>query len=274
MRTPSSALSYPCVLSLVLSLFGAATTAAPLDLLGQGTSLTPSSSGSASTRRSGCSKDGSYQTFTDSFHSLDSSEWVIESGSSGVKYGSDGATLTLAPSMSSSGGIVIASKDSWSPPLSLTVTLTASGAGGIVHPFILKPEGSGVDEDTFQTPVWKEGARLLKNGHNADIEQKLSSGTKEQNQFSYSYPHYNPAEAVTYKLDWTSDSITWSVGGHKRVAYKQNGSTGKFPMGPLPLRFGIWSTEANENWAGVLDWQKNPHPQMQVQHLTVHGCRS
>lgn len=96
-------------------------------------------------------------------------------------------------------------------------------------------------QDSFQCPVWKNGVRLIKK---QDFKQKLRSGTQEESAFAYTYSGFNPNEETKYKLNWDTDNIAWSVDGEKRVVYKKMSSSNNWPVGPLPVRFGIWSTDA------------------------------
>lgn len=46
-----------------------------------------------------CPNGGTWQTFSDDFTKPNDREWSVESGSSGLKYGKDGLTMTLSKDM-------------------------------------------------------------------------------------------------------------------------------------------------------------------------------
>lgn len=46
-----------------------------------------------------CSLGGTYVSFDDDFRSFAGDDWQVESGQSGLRYGSSGATLTLSQEM-------------------------------------------------------------------------------------------------------------------------------------------------------------------------------
>lgn len=77
--------------------------AAPLGLGGLlgGDSGEPSAPGRSSFGNPGsrCPNGGTWQTFSDDFTKPNNREWSVESGSSGLKYGKDGLTMTLSEDM-------------------------------------------------------------------------------------------------------------------------------------------------------------------------------
>ncbi|GMG55853.1 unnamed protein product [Ambrosiozyma monospora] len=64
----------------------------------------------------------------------------------------------------------------------------------------------------------------------------------------------------TYELDWTEDSLTWSIDGKAgRVLYKNdtyNATTGKyaFPQTPSRIQLSIWPGGDASNAPGTIAW--------------------
>lgn len=103
-----------------------------------------------------------------------------------------------------------------------------------------------VVENTFQLPLWKDGIRLKKSGSGKDAKQDLRHETIETSEYSYTYPGYNPTNWYSYELAWEPDLVLWSVDDNERVQYLRKSD--RFPTGPLPIRFGPWSTTEEQDW--------------------------
>jgi hypothetical protein len=147
-----------------------------------------------------------------------------------------------------------------------------------------------VVEDTFLLPIWNKGDRLNKEGKGQkDVRQRLRHETEElsRDEYYYRYPGYNQKEWIKYEFDWETSLMLWTVDGNERVQFERKSD--RFPVGPLPIRYGIWSTDADQDckflaWplsyvaeiytgAGKVDWQKNPHPVMRARRFQIEGCR-
>lgn len=102
--------------------------------------------------------------------------------------------------------------------------------------------------DTFQLPVWKNGVRLKKNGSGKDMKQDLRHETVEEpgSEYYYRYPGYEPTTWLGYELAWEPDLVLWTVDDNERVQFLRKSD--RFPSGPLPIRFGPWSTAEDQDW--------------------------
>ncbi|KAK9894661.1 glycoside hydrolase family 16 protein [Cystobasidium minutum MCA 4210] len=225
-----------------------------------------------------CPNGGTWSRLEDDFTSFRSSDWVIETGARGVSTGPDGMTLDLSKDMAHTGGIIIAARSHWKAPTKIQFDLKTSGAPGIANAFIFKGEGQTGDEidlevveNTFQLPLWKDGVRLKKSGSGKDAKQDLRHQTIETSEYSYTYPTYNPTAWNSYELAWEPELVLWSVDDNERVQFLRKSD--RFPTGPLPIRFGPWSTTEEQDWAGKVDWARYPHPKMHVRNFVVEGCR-
>lgn len=102
--------------------------------------------------------------------------------------------------------------------------------------------------DTFQLPLWKSGVRLKKNGSGKDAKQDLRHETIEDpaSEYHYHYPGYEPTAWQGYELAWEPDLVLWTVDDVERVQFLRKSD--RFPSGPLPIRFGPWSTAEDQDW--------------------------
>lgn len=160
-------------------------------------------------------------------------------------------------------------------PVKMSVELKTSGDPGIVNPFIFKGAGQGGDEvrssvaflttspaesiahcqidleiveKNFLLPIWKQGKRLDKDQKGGwDVRQRLRHETEElaHDEYYYRYPGYNPEQWIKYEFDWETSLMLWTVDDNERVQFEKKSD--RFPIGPLPIRYGIWSTDADQD---------------------------
>ena len=105
-----------------------------------------------------------------------------------------------------------------------------------------------VVEDTFLLPIWKKGERLDKDQKGGwDVRQRLRHETEElpRDEYYYRYSGYKPKEWIKYEFDWETSLMLWTVDGNERVQFEKKSD--RFPIGPLPIRYGIWSTDADQD---------------------------
>ncbi|CAI4215839.1 unnamed protein product [Parascedosporium putredinis] len=181
---------------------------------------------------------------------------------SGPTYGDEGAVFTVsksgeAPTLTSTFYIMFGRVE---------IRLKASPGDGIVSSLVLQSddldeidmEWMGYDGANVQTMYFDQGvgpsSRLL-----------IVPVANNQEEF------------VDYVLDWTSERLTWSVGGTVvRTLEAGDASTAEYPQTPMMVKIGSWSAgdeatnaEGTVEWAhGPTDYTKGPFS-MYVQSMAV-----
>lgn len=169
-------------------------------------------------------------------------DWVADGQplfSNGVVY------LTMAPE--TVGTVLASTRYVWYGKISATMR-TSRGAG-VVSAFIMMSdvkdeidyEWVGVDLETSQTNYYWNGIPDYTHGGNIT------------NSNTYSDWH-------TYTIDWTPDSITWSVDGQvgrvKKKSETYNATSGvfEFPQTPSRVQLSLWPGGLASNGKGTIDW--------------------
>jgi len=130
-----------------------------------------------------------------------------------------------------------------------TARLKTSRGQGVVTAFIFLSdvkdeidfEFIGADLNTGQTNYYFQGITDYSNGANVSVEDTF--GTFH-----------------TYEIDWTPDSITWSVDGDvKRVQKRSetwNSTDNKYhyPQTPSRVQLSLWPAGLPSNGEGTIDW--------------------
>jgi beta-glucanase (GH16 family) len=68
----------------------------------------------------------------------------------------------------------------------------------------------------------------------------------------------------TYEIDWTEDSITWSIDGNamrtlnKEDTLNTTSNMYEFPQTPSRIQFSIWPGGASSNAPGTIEWSGGP----------------
>lgn len=154
--------------------------------------------------------------------------------------------LTMAPD--TVGTVLASTRYVWYGKIS--ATMRTSIGKGVVSAFItmsdvkdeIDYEWVGVDLHTSQTNYYWNGIPDYTNSQNITMEGN-----------TYSEWH-------TYTIDWTPDSITWSVDGQVgRVSKREdtyNKTTGhwEFPQTPSRVLLSLWPGGLATNGKGTIDW--------------------
>ncbi|OJD11040.1 hypothetical protein AJ78_08110 [Emergomyces pasteurianus Ep9510] len=148
----------------------------------------------------------------------------------------------------------------------VSAKMKTSRGAGVITAFILMSdmkdeidfEFVGTDLRTAQTNWYFQGITDYTNGRNLSISSD-----------SFSNEH-------TYEIDWTPDSVTWSIDGEKlRVLKKKDTLNGKtkqyhFPQSPSRVQLSLWpggkegAPQGTIDWAGgLVDWN---HPDIIKHH--------
>lgn len=169
-------------------------------------------------------------------------DWV----SSGQPLSHDGQLiLTMAPK--TVGTLLACNHNVWFGKIS--AKLKTSRGQGVVTAFILLSdvkdeidyEFIGADLNTAQTNFYFQGITDYTNTGNESVEDTF--GTFH-----------------TYEIDWTPDSITWSIDGQvKRVKKRSdtwNATDHKFhyPQTPSRVQLSLWPAGLPSNGQGTIDW--------------------
>ncbi|KAI9773066.1 MAG: hypothetical protein M1840_008186 [Geoglossum simile] len=171
------------------------------------------------------------------------SNWVVDGTPLAYQ---DQVLLTMAPK--TVGAVMASTHYVWYGKISATMK-TGRGAG-VVSAFILLSdvkdeidfEFVGVDLENAQTNYYFQGITNYHNGQNISV----SSDT------------FN--DFHTYTIDWTPDSITWSVDGKvgrvKKKSETWNSTANRFdyPQTPARIQLSIWPGGLASNNKGTIDW--------------------
>ncbi|EPS44413.1 hypothetical protein H072_1595 [Dactylellina haptotyla CBS 200.50] len=156
--------------------------------------------------------------------------------------------LTMAPD--TVGTVLASTRYVWYGKIS--ATMRTSKGQGVVSAFIMMSdvkdeidyEWVGVDLQTSQTNYYWNG--IPDYTHSGNISLAKDTNT-------YSDWH-------TYTIDWTPDSITWSVDGQVGRVQKRadtlNKTTGiyEFPQTPSRVQLSLWPGGLASNGKGTIDW--------------------
>ncbi|KAF4630369.1 hypothetical protein G7Y89_g7772 [Cudoniella acicularis] len=215
-------------------------------------------------------------TLTTDFTQGKSSDWTLADGTTMSYDGSKGAVFSIAvgtdaPTISSAKYIMFGK---------VSVTMEAAPGVGIVSSFIL--ESDDLDEIDWE---WLGGT-------DTSVESNFFG---KGNTTTYNRAVYHPvAQAIsavhTYTIDWTAQSIIWSIDGNtvRTLAYADPLALGgaNYPQTPMKIKMGNWigcldaaaasnpATAGTCSWAGgPIDLTKGPFD-MYVKSVTIqdYGC--
>ncbi|KAF3935336.1 Beta-glucanase [Dactylella cylindrospora] len=170
-------------------------------------------------------------------------DWVSDGQplySNGVVY------LTMAPE--TVGTVLASTRYVWYGKIS--ATMKTSRGRGVVSAFIMMSdvkdeidyEWVGVDLQTSQTNYYWNGIPDYTHSGNITMAGNTNS------------------EWHTYTIDWTPDSITWSIDGQvgrtKKRSETYNATSGKFefPQTPSRVQLSLWPGGLATNGKGTIDW--------------------
>ncbi|KAK9893797.1 glycoside hydrolase family 16 protein [Cystobasidium minutum MCA 4210] len=218
-----------------------------------------------------CPPGFSWRKLTDNFSTFDSSKWKKEAGTDEqVTFGRDGAIMKLTPDASN---IVFESHTQWTAPVTLTAAIKSAPAPGIVNCVIFGKNGiDEIDleliEETYQVPLWHNGERLFRN---KDVDWTYAKTSAEKRPWVFNDTSVVPFEKLhDWTMHWGKDHLTWSADGKQLLDIKRL-EGGVWPDQTLPFRWGPWA--APDGWAGILDWNANPEPVMQLKSVVIEGCQ-
>ena len=169
--------------------------------------------------------------------------WV--SSGTPVEYQNEAVLLTMAPS--TVGTLLSSTHYVWYGKIS--ATLTTSLGAGVVTAFIMMSdvkdeidfEFVGTDLQSVQSNYYFQG--LL----DYDNEKNLSvSDTNTQ--------------VHTYTIDWTPDTLTWSVDGtamrtkNRNDTWNATTSQYHYPQSPSRIQLSLWPAGLSSNGQGTIDW--------------------
>lgn len=156
--------------------------------------------------------------------------------------------LTMAPD--TVGTVLASTRYVWYGKIS--ATMRTSRGQGVVSAFIMMSdvkdeidyEWVGIDLQTSQTNYYWNGIPDYTHSGNITLDGDTNT---------YSDWH-------TYTIDWTPDSITWSVDGQAGRVQKRsdtyNATTGifEFPQTPSRVQLSLWPGGLATNGKGTIDW--------------------
>lgn len=171
--------------------------------------------------------------------------------------------------------IVFQSKTNWLPGTKMSVGIKSARAPGIVNALcFLKDAGISDEidlelvEGSWQVPMWHRGSKL---NFGQDVTGSLATSSKNLTSWVYADDDLVPFTKVhEWSVDWKADSLVWSGNGKELLKIEKT-EKGRWVDQVLPVRFGPW---AAGSWAGVVDWEKNPKPVMQIINMKVEGCKA
>lgn len=211
-------------------------------------------------KQSGCPADTALgSSFKEDFSS--ESKYFDVVNSKGLSYTDKGLSLTLSerfdnPSIKSNFYIMFGKVE---------VVLQAAAGQGIISSFYLQSDDldeidielTGTDDTQFQSNYFSKG----------------DTTNYDRGQF-HNTPSNPLANFLTYTIDWTEESLTWSLNGEVVRTLLPNNPEG-YPQSPMYIMAGIWAGGDPSNapgtieWAGGLtDYSKAPFS-MHIQSLVV-----
>ncbi|KAK3498467.1 concanavalin A-like lectin/glucanase domain-containing protein [Neurospora crassa] len=128
------------------------------------------------------------------------------------------------------------------------ITMKAAPGAGIVSSVVLQSDD--LDEIDFE---WL-GADNTYVQTNFFFQGKTAS---------YDRGQFNPApnsqgQFIKYTIDWTSEKISWYVGGTLVRVLTVNDAGGEYPQSPMQVKFGAWSGGDSANSPGTIQWAHGP----------------
>ncbi|CAG8501019.1 4568_t:CDS:2 [Acaulospora morrowiae] len=138
------------------------------------------------------------------------------------------------------------------------ITMKCIGVGGVVNAFItMATNGDEID--------WEMVGKDVSHGQtnffwNNDMLYGVNSRTHSVPGGSINTTYH------TYGIDWTPDSLTWSIDGAPvRTLYRKDtleDGIYKYPSHPSYIQFGVWDGSGSPSLAswtnGPIDWNEQP----------------
>jgi beta-glucanase (GH16 family) len=170
----------------------------------------------------------------------------------------DSFTASGNPTYDSSGVHFTVAKSGDSPTLTslfyimfgkVSVTMKCAPGAGIVSTLVLQSddldeidmEWLGADNTEVQTNYFGKGDTSTYD------RGAFNPAANNQNQF------------ITYTIEWTSEHVTWSVGGTVvRVLTPATADANQYPQTPMQIKFGAWSGGDPSNAPGTIAWARGP----------------
>ncbi|CAH2355185.1 probable glycosidase Crh1p [[Candida] railenensis] len=188
---------------------------------------------------SGCPADPALAgSFKEDFTS--ESKYFSVVNSKGVSYTDDGLALTIAerfdnPSLKSNFYIMFGKVE---------VVLQAAQGQGIISSFYLQSDDlDEVDIELFGTDTTQFQSNFFAKGYtgNYDRGQYITTSSDPTQNFH------------TYTLEWTKDSLIWSLDGSVVRTLLSTDPKG-FPQSPMYIMMGDWAGGDSTNAPGTIEW--------------------
>lgn len=190
---------------------------------------------------SNCPADKALATDLSEDFSSNSTQFEVTSTESGVSFGDDGLTLTIAkrldnPALKSKFYIMFGRVE---------VHMKAANGTGIVSDFYLQSddldeidiEFLGGDDTQFQSNYFSKGDTTTYDRG----EYHTVLGDSPQTGFH------------NYTIDWTEEECVWYLDGEAVRTLKNSSSEG-YPQTPMYLMTGAWAGGDSSNAAGTIEW--------------------
>ena len=171
------------------------------------------------------------------------SDYFSESGD--LAYTSNGAVLTV----SKSGDAPFLTSDFYIMFGRVEIALKAAPGNGIVSSLVLQSDD--LDEIDMEWMGY-DGANVQ--------TMYFDQGVGPSTRLGIVAAANNQGEFIDYVIDWTSERITWSVGGTvERTLEAGDASTLEYPQTPMQVKIGVWSAgDEGTNAEGTVEWAHGP----------------
>ena len=141
----------------------------------------------------------------------------------------------------------------------VSAVMKTSAGAGVVTAFILLADSKdeidfefvGIELSTAQTNFYNQGVTNYENGNNDTVPGQATNDGFH-----------------TYEIDWTVDSITWSIDGNavrslnREDTWNETAQRYSYPQTPARVQLSLWPAGLSTNapgtvaWAGgLIDWQ-------------------
>ncbi|KAI9734164.1 MAG: hypothetical protein M1818_006630 [Claussenomyces sp. TS43310] len=210
------------------------------------------------TEKSNCPSDPALGKSIEVDFTSGSSDQFSLAGGTTLKYGQNGAEFVItqetdAPTITSEWYIFFGSVE---------VELLAAPGTGIVSSFVM--ESDDLDEIDWE---WL-------GGNTAQVESNYfgKGNTTTYNRAIYHSVDTPQSTWHTYKIDWTKDSITWSVDGNSvRTLNSIDANRGNnFPQTPMRVKVGNWDGGGSKEPEGTVQWAGGHSDFSQGQNYTMY----
>lgn len=131
------------------------------------------------------------------------------------------------------------------------VLQSAPGIGVITSAVLMSPDEDEIDWEWSGNDYTQTTPTVQTNYFGKGITGSYDRGTSPQFHFNMS-TSFN-----TYTLDWTPDSLTWSVNGvvaRSLLKTQCDSGTHQYPQTPSRFQVGVWDGGNPDNEPGVISW--------------------